>query len=410
VKPNARPMLCPCCNTFALDRIDHMDGFVGGRCRACKGWWCSFKQAMQLGVIAQTQMDEANNLKMAICPGCSAQSLAPVSAVIAVAIRPLACKTCCGIWIQHATMSQIKAKPAQEKISAADNSLEAINKAKQMLRQHGIALADDEDVLANNRAMHEYHPLMSAAAIPVCALAVWLICLTQIGKLVQFATVGMWLHELGHAVAAWLSGSFAIPLLFFTFTTGKQTIFVVLAVIAAAFLMLWKGWRQRLPFWLILGGISLCMLFAKAVLLDDAQRAIWISYSGIGGELVLGTLCIVSFFYTVYRRPSWKLMRYAALFLGMAVFLPEWLNWIAISAGTEPFPLGSLIHGSEEGDMNRLLASGLTQADIIESYLSLAHYCLFIIIAHWAWLVVRTIKILKQESQKNMPAKTSRNT
>jgi hypothetical protein len=399
---NTASMLCPDCKTVALDRIDHMDGFVSGRCRACKGWWCSFKEAKQLGVITNTEIDDAV-LRVAKCPNCDQQSLTRISAVIAVTVRPLACRACTGTWIPHATMAQFRAKPSQKKIDPTDHPLEAVNKAKQLLRDRGIALADDEPLQINRKPSH---PLMMAAAVPLSALTVWLICLTQIGKLVQFATVGMWLHELGHAVAAWLSGSFAIPLLFFTFTSGKQTIFVILAVIAAAFLMLWKGWKQRLPFWLILGGISLCMLFAKAMLLDDAQRAAWISYSGIGGELVLGTLCILSFFYTVYRRTSWKLMRYAALFFGMAVFLPAWLRWIAIAAGTEPFPLGSLISGPEHGDMNSLLATGLTQTDIIESYLGLAHYCLLVISAHWIWLVARTIKILKRENQKNMPRKS----
>jgi hypothetical protein len=82
-------------------------------------------------------------------------------------------------------------------------------------------------------------------------------------------------------------------------------------------------------------------------------------------------------------------MRYAVLLAGMAVFLPSWSRWRRISAGDEPFPLGSLVYGDSDGDMNRLLVAGRSQQSIVESYLSLGQLCIAVIVGYWLWTLWR---------------------
>jgi hypothetical protein len=150
--------------------------------------------------------------------------------------------------------------------------------------------------------------------------------------------------------------------------------------------MLWIGIRRGLPFWIGVAALGGWLLIFKGLVADIAQQQLWISAAGVGGEFVLGTLCIVAFFHRLHRRPRWAITRYVALLTGMVVLVPSWLRWRRIDAGDEPFPLGSLIFEDSDGDMNRLLAAGLRPQEIVESYLGLGQLCIAAIFGCWLWM------------------------
>src|SRR6185295_9903905 len=49
-------------------------------------------------------------------------------------------------------------------------------------------------------------------AVPAALIVAWAVDHTDLGAFFVRTFFGMWLHELGHAVAAWLTGYPAVPL------------------------------------------------------------------------------------------------------------------------------------------------------------------------------------------------------
>ncbi len=229
------------------------------------------------------------------------------------------------------------------------------------------------------------------AALPVAVMAVLALHQTGFARFVQQATVGMVVHEFGHAVAAWLSGTIAIPAFFLTMTGESRHLYAFVLPLGSAMLAVWKGWKRDLPFWLVFGLLLLPLVAVGAFGLSEADRRAWISWAGVGGEFVLGSVLTIASNHTLTRTRKWASSRYVCLGVGVSVLVPAYIRWIHVAAGTDPFPIGSLIYGDSDGDMNRLLAAGYTQAGITRGYLMIAAVCCALVAIDWIATLVRVM-------------------
>jgi hypothetical protein len=227
------------------------------------------------------------------------------------------------------------------------------------------------------------HPLVRAVALPVTIVAVVLLHQTAMARFLQQATVGMVVHEFGHAVAAWLSGTIAVPAFFVTMTGETRHLYAFALPIGGAVWAIWRGWKRDLPFWLFFGLMVLPLVAFGAFGLSNGERQLWISWAGVGGEFILGALLVIASNHTLTRRQKWATSRYVCLVIGVAVLVPAYIRWTHIAAGTDPFPIGSLIYGDSDGDMNRLLAAGYTQAGIARGYLMVGAVCFSLVALDW---------------------------
>ena len=393
-------MHCPTCRTQSLITIEDLRGARGGHCPECRGRWCATDEAVKLGVFAHANVRSAA-VPISACPTCARHSLAPVDAVRALPVRPLHCADCDRVWIAGATLDAIRGvsshgTAARGNTTTAGDADAPYSLWARMKATYGVDADDDGDRYETLTAQDsERQPLALALAVPIIALSVWVLDGLGLLRFLLQSTLIMGFHEAGHAIAAWLTGRVAVPLPFLTLSTDESGPFAFLLSAALLGTLMWMGTRRRLPFWIGLALLGVCLLISKGFA-SDAQQWLWISAAGVGGEFVLGTLCIVAFFHRAYRRPSWDLMRYVALLVGMAVFLPSWSRWRRIAAGDEPFPLGSLVYGDSDGDMNRLLAAGRSQQSIIESYLSLGQFCIAVIVGYWLWTLWRAYAARQQ--------------
>jgi hypothetical protein len=189
-------------------------------------------------------------------------------------------------------------------------------------------------------------------------------------------------HELGHAAAGWLSGHVSIPLPFFTLNLGAAWISVPVAVSAIAG-MAWWGWRHRLPFWLALAALAVFLGLTNGVFASAGERASWASFSGCGGELVLGTVFAMAYWHRLFLRPEWHRWRVLFAVAGLAVYLQALTMWWGVGAGRQPFPYGSAL--GMEGDMDALVAAGATEAEVTARYLRLAGVCGLAMLAQYVW-------------------------
>jgi hypothetical protein len=376
-----RVLACPQCRRPLPIGERDLRGNWRAVCASCGGWWCSLGDAVEAGYLPESSLRRLPpGTAMLRCPSCDRLSLAPIPAVRAVALRPMACAECRYVWLPQATREAIRPTARSLLDAAAGSSGTGIAARIAQSRRPALQAAIEL----------ENHPLLHAIAVPLVVLIVWLLVRSPWGEFFQRISVGMIAHELGHALAALLSGTWAIPLPFITLTLGGHAWSAVLAVGAGIAWVLWSAVRKRLPARFCLGLLLLLGWLTHAIGGDAAAREEWIVYMGIGGEFALGAVLMLAFFHRLHDAPAWDLVRFACLVVGTTVFVPALLFWGDVAAGIRELPMGSALRGGDDpgGDIDRLLAMGWTAPSLIASYRSLGYWCAMAIALHWmlvAW-------------------------
>jgi hypothetical protein len=240
---------------------------------------------------------------------------------------------------------------------------------------------DDDNVSGESKSSHPLAPLI---ALPLSALVISIISRNEWFRLIQRSSVGMALHELGHAITAWFHGVLAMPLPLVTVMGQSRSELGYAIPMAFVALLAWRAWRTRLPVWLILA-LTVATGTAACTFVSERTRHLLIAASGVGGEFVLGTLLVTVALYKLSDKPSWNSGRLVLLTTGMLSLVPAWSRWNDVSRGLEPFPIGSAIGGENVGDMNELLAAGYSQPQLIAHYLQLGRWCLLFVVVNWVW-------------------------
>src|SRR5512141_1515977 len=84
-------------------------------------------------------------------------------------------------------------------------------------------------------------------AIPVALVLAWAAVHAGFLRMLVRTVLSMWIHELGHAVAAWLCGRFAVPGPWFTPVGAGRSLIVVLLVAVALTAGAIRLWAERRP-------------------------------------------------------------------------------------------------------------------------------------------------------------------
>ena len=173
------------------------------------------------------------------------------------------------------------------------------------------ASADDTDVLSfKNR-------YVSALAFPLLLLLGMVMNALPMVNALLFG-VKIWFHEFGHAIIAWLAGRRAIPLpIGWTNVGEERSLFVYFGLLFLFSLLFWVGRREELRWPMVLAGVLVGIQFWFTWLMPEARYETLLSFGGIGGELYLCTLLMVSFFFPLPASWRWDLYRYPVV-LGAA--------------------------------------------------------------------------------------------
>jgi hypothetical protein len=237
------------------------------------------------------------------------------------------------------------------------------------------------------------------AAVPPLALFVaWLLVSSRAGHFFARTFLSMWVHELGHAVAAWLCGFGAFPGPWRTPVSDARVWLVPVAVAAALGGILYRGRRQGRPALIALGAAGLLAQAVSLALSPPAARAL-VTFAGDGGSLVLGTLLMA----TIYAHPESRLRR-GALRWGLAVIgamsvVDALDTWLRARADAGQIPLGEL-EGIGLSDASRLTqVYGWTYAELTGRYVALGIVCAAAIAAMYAAGVMRARATLVSRSR-----------
>ena len=224
------------------------------------------------------------------------------------------------------------------------------------------------------------------AIAPALALVLaWLVYRSAFGQSFFRVFLSMWVHELGHAVTAWLSGFAALPGPWRTSVADERSIVVTLLLLAALGSLGYRAWRAR-RFGIVAGAalVALTQLVFTFVLPAERARAL-ITFGGDGGGLVLGTLLFLPF----YSRPGsyvhrhW--LRWGFLVIGAFGFMDPFLQWWRARSDTDSIPYGEM-EGVGTSDPTRLTDDfNWTEKQLVSRYVTLGVVCLLVMIAAYAY-------------------------
>jgi hypothetical protein len=223
-----------------------------------------------------------------------------------------------------------------------------------------------------------------ALAVPIAFAVVALLRTTSLGTLfLHGARVA--LHELGHAVTAWCFTWRALPLpVGVTLTSPGYHIEVQIGVMAATVagaVLAWRHGGRALS--VMLGLYGTTVLLAPWLTSLRTQEAM-VAWGGCGGELVLGALLVLSFFYEMPERMRWGRFRWVALAIGACVYVSAALFWREAARDWDLIPWDAAL--ADTGDMSVLRDQhGWSEATITGRYTRLAWVLFALIAGHVAW-------------------------
>ncbi len=220
----------------------------------------------------------------------------------------------------------------------------------------------------------------------------WLLVVSPLGFFLKGFHV--WMHELGHALPAWLSGRMAVPLpLGWTSVREEFSLFVYAALSALLLTLLVAGWRER-RIWAIVIAVGLLLLQNHMTwfMPEPAQQFWWSAIGGIAGEFCLSALGLALFFIQLPEKFRWGACRYLVFLLCAACFIQAYRFWGDVYRGLEDIPYGSMIHGEDDpnGDLDKLRHDhGWTQSRIRRTFYGLGNGCLVALGAVYAVFALR---------------------
>lgn len=224
-------------------------------------------------------------------------------------------------------------------------------------------------------------------AFPFAWGLAWALVSTDFGAFLGRTFAGMWLHELGHASAAWLSGHWALPLPWFTFHFGRSVLMSA-AVFGLAFWLVVRGRRRAVPS-LVWAGGALAVVALLAHALKPTAQEQFFTFAGEAGAMVFGAGLATTFVFPPTVKALKGGLRWGWLALGTVAWADATHLWWLSRRDPANLPFG--LEGGTTSDATKLVDQfHWDEAAMIARYLWLAGVCLFGALLVWGRALSRT--------------------
>ncbi len=216
---------------------------------------------------------------------------------------------------------------------------------------------------------------LRAAAIPLALGFAYIVMFSDMLQMLGRIFIGMWVHELGHATAAWLCGFWAFPGPWFTTVGEQRSLLFALLVTTVIVAIGFYGYIERRRALIALAAGLLFLQLVATLGTNEKTANMLITFFGDGGALVLGTLLML----TVYAPPGSKLhsgwLRWGFLFIGAVAFADVLHTWLPTRTNFGAIPFGRFEHGGLSDASVLVQVHGWDVRDLISRHIRLAFIC-----------------------------------
>ena len=295
----------------------------------------------------------------------------------------LACRACAGLWLDEATCTALRARPAAAPgASARDRPREG-----DLPRDEDRPIASEPSRLgAAGRPEAPRHaespvfapgPAKELAALAAMFGLAWLFVGTRLGEALAYLC-RIQFHELGHALVAWSTGRRAVPLPlgWTTWSLERSYVLVAMQLVFCALLAI-LGIREKKA--LALGAATaLATLLAWGLSTPLEASEVWVVAGGTVGEALLPALALLAFHAPLPERLRWDFWRWPLALLAVVALASVSRDDLAIGAGLRPIPFGTFLTGRQgDGDLERLVNDyGWAHASLGPLFLALGAWSL----------------------------------
>jgi hypothetical protein len=230
---------------------------------------------------------------------------------------------------------------------------------------------------------------LCVAALPAMLLAALAFHAFPMGHFLQRTFLGMPVHELGHAVAAWFCGYAAMPTLWKTLTAESRGFVMPLLLAGAIGFLAYRAWIAEHRGLLALAGALFLLQLAGTLFASPRTAQMLIVFGGDGLGMVLGVALMATFFVGKGTQLYRGGLRWGFLAIGAAAYVDMAAVWWRARRDHGAIPFGEM-EGSGLSDATRLVDEfGWTTEQLTGRYLALAAACFLALCAVYAWGVWR---------------------
>jgi len=209
-------------------------------------------------------------------------------------------------------------------------------------------------------------------AVPVALIVAHFVVATRFGHAVTRIFLSMFVHELGHAVAAWLCGYTAFPALWVTLMSSERVASLAIVLSLALGLGTFLLWRVERPWSAAALALVLVLQLSLTLSLSPRGAQALIAFAGDGGCFVLGTALMCNFYANSESSLVRGWLRWGFLVIGAFAFSDALATWWAARSDFDAIPFGE-IEGVGLSDPSKLTETyGWTTRQLINRYLVVA--------------------------------------
>jgi hypothetical protein len=231
---------------------------------------------------------------------------------------------------------------------------------------HAAAVAPEDASAARTER------IARAVALPLALLLAWLAVRESPGAVRMLA---MWVHESGHAVAAWLSGFVAFPGPWVTPVDSERSPSFTALLVGLLAYGGYRAWRLQRWFWVVASASVLLLVLICTLVLGPGKAHQLVVFGGDGGGLVLGTMLML----TVYAREDHPIrrnqLRWGLLAIGALSFMDVYAVW---SGPIDQLPFGESECGLSDPSVLTEMY-GWSVLTLLNRYGHLAQACLVVL-------------------------------
>ena len=226
---------------------------------------------------------------------------------------------------------------------------------------------------------------MCVAAIPAMLLIAIAFQSMEWGRFVQRLAFTMPVHELGHAVTAWLCGFGAIPTVWVTITSDERGFIAPLAVLGAVAWILYRGWQLESRPLLAAGGLLLLLQAILTVGIKEDTATALIIFGGDGVGLMLAILLMGSFFFGKGTQLYKGSLRWGFVAIGAGAFVDINATWWLARRDPSEIPFTTRANGMESDALRLVSNYGWTEAVLVNRHIMACLACMALLMLVYVW-------------------------